>query len=49
MKVLLNYFWVGHGHSTMPSLQQKVSMYAKWFHWILGEFIGCNEQGPVNK
>jgi hypothetical protein len=21
-------------------LQQKVSMYAKWFHWILSEFIG---------
>jgi len=24
-------------------LQQKVSMYAKWFHWILSEFIGCSE------
>jgi len=23
-----------------PSLQQKVSLYAKWFHWILSEFIG---------
>jgi hypothetical protein len=25
------------------SLQQKVSMYAKWFHWILNEFISCSE------
>jgi hypothetical protein len=22
------------------ALQQKVSLYAKWFHWILSEFIG---------
>jgi hypothetical protein len=22
------------------SLQQKVSLYTKWFHWILSEFIG---------
>jgi hypothetical protein len=22
------------------TLQQKVSLYAKWFHWILSEFIG---------
>jgi hypothetical protein len=23
----------------LPTLQQKLSMYAKWFQWILGEFI----------
>jgi len=22
------------------TLQQKVSLYAKWFHWILSDFIG---------
>jgi hypothetical protein len=32
---------------TKEPLQQKVSLYAKWFHWILNEFIGCNEQGLV--
>jgi hypothetical protein len=31
------------------ALQQKVSMYAKWFHWILNEFIGYNEWGLVMK
>jgi hypothetical protein len=31
------------------SLQQKVSMYTKWFHRILSEFIGCSERGPVKK
>jgi hypothetical protein len=31
------------------SLQQKVSLYAKWFHWNLNEFIGCNEHGPMKK
>ncbi len=29
------------------ALQQKVSMYAKWFHWILSEFTSYNERGPV--
>ncbi len=24
-------------------LQQKVSLYAKWFHWIMSEFIGYSE------
>jgi hypothetical protein len=24
-------------------VQQKVSLYAKWFDWILNEFIGTNE------
>jgi hypothetical protein len=24
-------------------LQQKVSLYAKWFHWIMSEFIGYIE------
>jgi hypothetical protein len=28
----------------MHTLQQKVTLYAKWFHWILSEFIGPNEQ-----
>jgi hypothetical protein len=26
--------------SCIGSLQQKLSLYAKWFHWILSEFIG---------
>jgi hypothetical protein len=26
--------------------QQKMSLYAKW---ILSEFIGCNEHGPMKK
>jgi hypothetical protein len=30
-------------------LQQKVSMYTKWFHYILSEFIGFNEHGLVGK
>jgi hypothetical protein len=34
---------------TLASLQQKVSMYTKWFHWILSEFIGCSEWGVVKK
>jgi hypothetical protein len=29
------------------ALQQKVSLYTKWFHWILSEFIGCNEREPT--
>ncbi len=35
--------------SNVKTLQQKVSLYAKWFHWILSEFISCNEHGLVNK
>jgi hypothetical protein len=31
------------------SLQQKVSTGVKWFHWILNEFTGYNEWGPVKK
>jgi len=28
-------------HQQQISLQQKVSLYAKWFHWlIMSEFIG---------
>jgi hypothetical protein len=27
--------------------KQKVFMYVKWFHWILSEFIGCNEWGWI--
>jgi hypothetical protein len=34
-------------HVWMNSLQQKVSLYTKWFHWILIGFIGCSEQGPM--
>jgi hypothetical protein len=36
---------------SMPfhSLQQKVSLYASWFHWVLSEFISCSEWGPVKK
>ncbi len=29
------------------SLQQKVSLYFKWFDWILSEFTSCSEQGPM--
>jgi hypothetical protein len=31
------------------SLQEKVSLYTKWFHWILSEFISYNELGLVGK
>ncbi len=31
------------------TLQQKVSLYAKWIHWILSEFTSCSEQGPMKK
>jgi hypothetical protein len=31
------------------SLEQKVSLYAKWFHYILSEFIGLNKWGLVGK
>ncbi len=31
------------------ALQQKVSLYAKWFHWILSEFTSCSELGPMKK
>jgi hypothetical protein len=30
-------------------LQQKVSLYAKWFHWILSEFTSCSEPLLVKK
>jgi len=33
----------------IQTLQQKVSLYAKWIHWILSEFISCNEQDLVGK
>ncbi len=29
------------------SLQQRVSLYGKWFHWILSKFTNCNEQRPM--
>jgi hypothetical protein len=29
--------------------QQKVSLYAKWFHLILSEFIGFSKWGLVGK
>jgi hypothetical protein len=32
----------------IKALQQKVSMYAKWFHSILSVFTGCSEQGLLN-
>jgi hypothetical protein len=32
------------GPSILNSLQQKVSLYAKWFHWILSEFTGPSER-----
>jgi hypothetical protein len=24
-----------------------VSLYGKWFHWILSKFTNCNEQRPM--
>jgi hypothetical protein len=30
-------------HYNVFSLQQKVSLYARWFQWILSEFTGCSE------
>lgn len=30
-------------------LQQKASMYTKWFHYIFSEFIGCNEWDLLGK
>jgi hypothetical protein len=35
--------FVGEVQIWTPSLQQNVSLHAKWFHWILSEFTGCNE------
>jgi hypothetical protein len=32
-----------------PSLQQKVFMCIKWFHWIMSEFIGYSERDLVGK
>jgi hypothetical protein len=29
---------------TMATLQQKVSLYAKWFHWILNEFTSHSDK-----
>jgi len=31
------------------TLQQKVSLYAEWFHWILKEFTSYSEWGLVKK
>jgi hypothetical protein len=31
------------GLLALPTLQQKVSLYPKWFHWILSEFISSSE------
>jgi hypothetical protein len=33
----------------LHSVQQKVSLYAKWFHWILSEFINHNKQWLMGK
>jgi hypothetical protein len=33
----------------IQTLQQKVSMYAKWIHWILSEFISRSEWDLVEK
>jgi hypothetical protein len=33
----------------MISLQQKFSLYAKWFYWILSEFTYYNERNLVGK
>jgi hypothetical protein len=32
-----------------PFLQQKVSLYAKRFHWTLSEFIGHSERDLMGK
>jgi hypothetical protein len=31
------------------TLQQKLSLYTKWFHWIFSDFTGCSEWGLVKK
>jgi len=31
----------------MFALQQKVSLYTKWFHWMLSELISHSEQDLV--
>ncbi len=31
-------------YGKIDALQQKMSLYAKWFQWILSEFIVHNEQ-----
>jgi hypothetical protein len=39
-------FW-NNGHKI--TLQQKVSLYAKWFHWFMSEITSCNAQDLVGK
>jgi hypothetical protein len=36
-------------HAPNWHYNKKVSMYTKWFNWILNEFISCSEQGLVKK
>jgi len=53
--LILNYFnlfwrfWPLLNISNLKPLQQKVSLYAKWFHWIMNEFTCCNERDLMGK
>jgi hypothetical protein len=35
--------------SLQQKVQQKVSLYAKWFQWIVSEFIGHSEHDLMGK
>jgi hypothetical protein len=47
--LLQGYYNVNWVRDVDTTLQQKVSLYAKWFYWILSEFTSCSEWGPVKK
>jgi hypothetical protein len=38
-----NDLWHPTINENIFALQQNVSLYVKWFHWILSEFIGPND------
>jgi hypothetical protein len=40
---------INKNNNNFSSLQQKVSLYAKWFHLILSELTGHNEWNLVGK
>jgi hypothetical protein len=43
------FLWINKNNNNFSSLQQKVSLYAKWFHLILSELTSCNERNLVGK
>jgi hypothetical protein len=45
-----NFFLsISQNNNNFSSLQQKVSLYAKWFHLILNELTRSNEHNLVGK